>query len=289
MKSLLFVCVLFYPSFLWSQEEWFIDFDSVDSESNRIWIDTISNPNNVWQIGPSQKPNFGAGSAHANVLITDTIQAVSPNDTSSFYLYHIKQSTINNIFGFGFKYWMDGDSTDFGKIELYNAEVGYWINTIEEDEDNDFYYFLPQLSGSTNGWVNQHIIFNTYEDEWPLEEGDTMLFRFTYITDNDSIGDNGWMLDDFYFNDYLTAVGEFPNISPFSIFPNPASDIINLQTSQPSHDQSITIQNELGEIVLFIPEFKEPSIDISGFPNGMYCLRLQQGDDWTTKKFLVDR
>jgi Secretion system C-terminal sorting domain len=288
MKISLTISVLFCSLQFFCQEEWQIDFESPNSETHRIWIDTISNPNNAWQIGPPQKSGFGAAASSPNVIITDTINSVPPNDTSIFYLYHIKQSP-GNIFHFGFKYFMDGDSTDFGKIELYNSQVGYWIDTVEEDEDNDFYYFLPQLSGSTNGWVNQPIFLNTYEDEWPLEEGDTMLFRFTYITDNDSIGDNGWMLDNFYFKDYTSDVTELSNNDLFVIYPNPASHKIQFQTSQLSHDQSITIQNTLGETVLFIPEFEESSIDVSNFPGGMYYLKLQQGDEWAIKKFLVDR
>ena len=51
-----------------------------------IFIDTINNPNNIWQIGLSQKTFLSSSDV---VMITDTLNSYPANDTSSFILKHV--------------------------------------------------------------------------------------------------------------------------------------------------------------------------------------------------------
>jgi hypothetical protein len=90
---------------------YFIDFDTPWSQAEHITIDTISNPNNIWQIGVPNKPLFNTAYSVPNVIVTDTINTVPANDTSTFYLFHLRDNQeLWHTFGINFWYQMDGDS-----------------------------------------------------------------------------------------------------------------------------------------------------------------------------------
>lgn len=59
----------------------------------------------------------------------------------------------------------------------------------------------------------------------------------------------------------------------FSIFPNPAKEKLNFISSNKIKNSSISIFNSIGKIVYQNDSFNEESIDVGGFPNGVYFVK----------------
>ena len=86
MKKLITIlAVLMLTNTTFAQWEYFIDFDSPNSQNNHIIIDTISNPDNIWQIGVPSKTIFDSAYSLTHAIVTDTLNAYPVNDTSSLH------------------------------------------------------------------------------------------------------------------------------------------------------------------------------------------------------------
>ena len=105
-----------------SQSSSFYTLDFEDTAAlHHLRIDSVSNLNDIWQVGAPQKTIFTNAYSNPNVIVTDTINPYPINDTSSF--------TIVNVAGDGFtyphtasligEYSVNSDTlTDFGTIEF---------------------------------------------------------------------------------------------------------------------------------------------------------------------------
>ncbi|HEY0030587.1 MAG TPA: hypothetical protein VGC65_07505, partial [Bacteroidia bacterium] len=82
--SLLFL-MFFTCLKIFGQNYYTINFDGapLSTWGYELYIDTISNPGNVWQIGPPQKNTFTGAVSSPNVIVTDTLNYYPVNDTSS--------------------------------------------------------------------------------------------------------------------------------------------------------------------------------------------------------------
>ena len=92
MKNLATLTFALLSLSLFSQDPWVVydmqfilSFDD-PSQFSGIDIDTISNPNNSWQVGAPQKSLFTSALTPPNVIVTDTINPYLINDTSIFSL-----------------------------------------------------------------------------------------------------------------------------------------------------------------------------------------------------------
>lgn len=72
----------------------------------------------------------------------------------------------------------------------------------------------------------------------------------------------------------------------FSIFPNPAKDVLNI-TSVNSIEKAV-ISDLSGKIVISKTSLKNKSIDVSSLPKGVYVLTLESGDVVGKTKFLKE-
>ena len=79
--------VMFAAAPINGQTGWMLNFDH-DYGSQRLFVDTMSNPNSSWQIGLPEKQTFSSAWSAPRAIMTDTSHSVSPNDTSSFYIVH---------------------------------------------------------------------------------------------------------------------------------------------------------------------------------------------------------
>jgi hypothetical protein len=275
------------------QWNWGVNFDS-PWYLDRIVRDTISNPNCTWQVGHPSKTVFTSAHSVPNVVVTDTLNSVPPNDTSIFYLTHVRgQFAPFHVFVLHFWYMLDGDSTDFGKIEI-SPDTGHtWINVLTEDTTFQMNWNSPKptLTGSTVGWQS----FDLNMMQWasgfgtfPIYmTGDTILFRFTYITDSGSVSHDGWMMDDFMLEDYFEGIEKIQNDNLISISPNPTSDELRVHTTKVSDKQTIQILNCTGQILYDNANFIGTTIDTRQLANGIYLLRYSDTKSFSIKKFIV--
>lgn len=74
MKTLITIfTTLFLANTTFAQWNYFIDFDSPYSENNHIIIDTVLNPDNIWQIGVPYKTVFDSAYSLTHAIVTGTL------------------------------------------------------------------------------------------------------------------------------------------------------------------------------------------------------------------------
>lgn len=86
------------------------------------------------------------------------------------------------------------------------------------------------------------------------------------------------------------SVDEYPVLSNFNIYPNPASSFISVETLKtPSQNTFLTISNTSGQ-QLITQELRDSKteIDIRQFPAGIFIIRLQSGKEVITQKLVVN-
>ncbi|MCF6129014.1 T9SS type A sorting domain-containing protein [Flavobacterium sp. AS60] len=81
---------------------------------------------------------------------------------------------------------------------------------------------------------------------------------------------------DFEFSDYV------------SLYPNPARDILNIQTKNDIQISSVNIYNTLGQLVLVLPEVKDAGIDVSDLVTGTYFIKINSDKGSASTKFIKD-
>ena len=224
-----------------------INFDNTNNIKS-VFIDSVNFRHNVWQIGKPQKSIFKSAYSIPNAIVTDTINPYPINDTSSFIITHIvyypgPPNSCNIISGM---YYVNSDSiNDYGKIE-YSLNNGSWSNI----NDNTTFWgspnSLPVLTGNSNGWKSFNVIFHTNS-----YDGDTLRFRFTFISDNIQTNKDGLMFDNISIDDQSEGIKEFGyDYIQSKVFPDPVSDNLNIELeNKTSLIYQLTITDTKGNIV----------------------------------------
>lgn len=142
----------------------------------------------------------------------------------------------------------------------------------------------PLYDGLQMDWILEEVDLSDY-----LEESD-IRFKFLLVTDG------GLQMDGFYFDDFAvytdgfddSGINELTN-DAISVYPNPATDVLNIKIASHVDVQSITIQNELGQTVqAFNGNTNVLSID--HLAEGIYYVQVvDSGNTVITKRFTVIR
>lgn len=299
MKKVLLVLVVMLMGVKgWGQLYWGINFED-NWYLNRLTIDTVSCLNNKWQIGKPNKTVFDSSFSYPNAIVTDTLNPVPANDTSVFYIKHIR-SQHYAFFVLDFWHKMDGDSTDFGKIEVMPDTEGVWVNVLEEDTAYNMHWWSnkPSLKGSLNGWEQVRIGMENWSSKYqgnlyPIKwNSDSVLIRFTYITDSGGTPHDGWMIDDIYVNDWFEGINEVPNESIIGITPNPVEDVLHIKRKiAAAKNESVQVMNMMGEVVMsgqLSVVGGELSVDVSGLAKGVYLLRYSCDKGEARERFVKE-
>ena len=103
------------------------------------------------------------------------------------------------------------------------------------------------------------------------------------------------LYQDFERTTSLVATNEVTNTSSVNIFPNPASTFLNVQIQKTQQGKgNISIYNNLGQLVsppstfLHSQKTSLQTIDPSTLTPGIYLLRLQLDNEFSTHKFVVE-
>ncbi len=292
-KLLLSISLILIAATSFGQWQWGIDFEA-PFYLDRIVRDTITNPNCIWQIGQPSKTVFTSAHSAPNAIVTDILNPVPANDTSIFYLKHVRTpSAPFHVFILRFWFRMDGDSADFGKIEISPDTGNTWINVLTQDTTFQMNWnsLKPTLTGSTAGWQSFDLDMTTWASgfgTFPIYmTADTILFRFTYISDSSSALHDGWMIDDFMLEDWFEGIEEFQNDSLISIYPNPTSDELKIHRTKGNDNGKVQIFNYTGQVLYNSPYFINESIDTKQLANGIYLLKYSDTKSFSIKRFVV--
>lgn len=257
-------------------------------------IDTITNPNNLWQIGSPQKPVFTNSFSVPNVIVTDTINPYPTNDTSSFVLVNVAEGggfVWPHTVTFEGQYYVNSDTlTDYGTIEFSPDNGTTWIDLINDTAYTSFYWWYlpkPTLTGNSNGWQNFYVNIANLGPIFGIQDGDTVLYRFTFISDSIQTNKDGIMFDQFQFVDYVEGIEETQNNNLISIYPNPTSDELRIFGKLLRNYSRIQILDYTGQILFDKSNFNGESIDTRQFANGVYFLRYSDTNNYSIKSFVI--
>lgn len=280
MKYLITLLVFFAGFNASAQYSFFERFEyPYDYYRTNFYFDTVNCTNNLWQIGKPQKTVFSSAYSLPNALVTDTLNQYPANDTSIFYV-----SAGGMYFGtlaLSFMYKLDIDSLTTVKVEL-SGDLGLnWIDPMKEDTTYNFYWVgsKPRLDTSCD-WTNFYVNMDAWSGTYPgssvyphYRTSDTILYRFTIISDSASTHRDGWMIDDFYQINTGRVGINAPGISQASIFPNPSNGTIFLQAGATfSENDKIEVFNMLGQSVYSTKPVAGAAIDLP-LPDGVYTIK----------------
>ncbi|UKN02012.1 T9SS type A sorting domain-containing protein [Paracrocinitomix mangrovi] len=268
----------------WLSDTYIMDFEDT-THNHQLFIDTVSNPNNIWQIGPPQKAVLSTAYSVPNVIITDTVNYYPTNDTSSFIF-------TNTESGGGFEYQHTAVIAGFYKVQTDSLnDNGYlefspdngttWIDLINDTVYSSYYSWetlKPTFTGNSNGWQQFSVNVAGLGSVFNIQYGDTVLYKFTFISDNNPDTLGGLMFDDFSFIDYVEGIEELSASTISStVIPNPADDLFVIKfENKEAQAFSLSIYDTSGKLVFKKDDCQEEMINLDAdlLQSGLYSYVL---------------
>jgi len=281
-----------------SMGQWFGDNYDLNFEDTlglqHLIIDTVSNPTNIWQVGAPQKSIFINAFSLPNAIVTDTINSYPTNDTSIFIIKNVAMGggfVMPHTVVLSGEYFVNSDTlSDYGTIEFSPDNGINWIDLINDTIYSEYYWWdypKPTLTGNSDGWKNFYVNIAELGPIFNIQDGDTILYRFTFISDNVQTNKDGLMFDNFHFEDWVEAIQELKDDGLLSVYPNPVRDLMKIQVKMVSDKQRITIYNQIGQILFDNLNFNGETIDTRQLFNGVYTLKYSDTKNFSIKKFIV--
>ena len=224
--------------------------------------------------------------------ISVTRQCSSPTNLTGEYVW-------NAIDELGVELcWEAPDTTSKNLGGFYNNETtiefsknsraidGFNIYKMEMDSSNYVLYdVVPLQQGQTS---------YCYFDAFPnvvAQSGYYYQVTANYLSDTDTCESDPAMaleipLNDFVFV-YVTGIAPPDIISNVSIYPNPAHDILNVNSTTPI--TSLTITNYIGQSVYGNNNINDTRVSIvtSAYPTGVYLVNVKTENNNLTKKVII--
>ena len=277
-------------------EDWNFD-DGVTWWDYQLFLDTVSHSHNIWQTGAPHKTVISGAYSSPHVIITDTINHYPPNDTSVIIFRHMDMggySTPHSAELAGY-YNVNSDSLhDYGTIEISLNHGTSWINLITDTTYSSYYYWLtpkPTLTGNSNGWVNFWVSLSQLGSVFPVNMGDTILLKFTFISDSISDTLDGLAYDNFQFCDGVEGIDEIINNNLIDIYPNPVSELLYINRRTQPENESVQIYDFSGQLLFEDKNFRSTTIDTRkiNLADGIYFLKYSDMKRFAFKKFIIQQ
>lgn len=292
MKYITSLFSLFIFSSVHAQDYSWYDINFEDTNQLfRLSVDTVSNPENIWQIGPPRKKVFTGAYSEPNAIVTDTGNFYPPADTSSFIIEHLAQDgyTVFHTAIISGKYKVNSDSlNDFGTIEFSPDNGKTWFDLLADtfyyeeycgESCVDWWTDKPVLTGNSNGWIDFAVNLAYFGMVFDFQPGDTVLYKFTFISDENPDTLDGLMFDDLHFEDWWEGgINEmsYEHIDS-RVYPNPAENTIIIEYKNTElYLFQLIIYNNSGRQILAIENLESDhiEIDINNFTPGFYYYKL---------------
>jgi hypothetical protein len=270
---------------------WEINFDSPEN-LERVIIDTVANPANVWRIGHPAKTVFTSAHTNPNAIVTDTLHPYPAGDTSSFIIIHQAESgwaTGYPKVDIGGWYYVDSDTlTDYGYIEFSRDHGTTWTRVDSSLGDCTWGATaeLPTFTGNSYGWKHFYYCLQVNS---PVNPMDTILYRFTFISDGIQTNRDGLMFDNLHFEDWAEGVNEIRHDGMITLAPNPVSGALFIRRAETRAVAAIRVYSRTGELLYHNEFFRGGGIDTRDLPDGLYLLNYSDGKRYAVKKFMVQR
>ena len=249
-----------------------IEFDSTDST-------------NIWQIGKPQKEKFNMSASLPNALVTDTLNVLPLNDTSSFLFEQKSQDYIDEILAVQWLQKLDFDfEKDGGFLEVSLDGIN-WENIFTANYIYNFFgYDQSNVGVMSNGEMAFTGIDTTWKNVWVCLDTysvDSMFFQMRFTSVSDSIDNNndGWMIDNLIIqNTFIHTISDLDNQSAFNVLPNPTKGMVEINLLNLEENdvvQGLELMDSNGRILDKWEDFESRSaLDLSQYPSGVYYFRL---------------
>jgi hypothetical protein len=288
------------------------DTISFETPTSKIIIDSISS--DVWQIGSPAKIFFNAAHSGEKAILTDTVSNYTNNDTTSF-IYVIRNpytQTCATSMEFWHKYDIDtltekgiiDASYDGGKSWVIVSDTmgsfwdfGFWWDFDYHASSGESSVHPLTVLGRSDGWILSRFSWQWWfpvKSDTIIINPDSLMIRFTFISDSIETNKEGWMIDDIVttsVNINLCSGIEENNTSyQISISPNPFSWQAALSTDYPLRNATITIYNCYGQKVKTIKNIMESPVILfrDNLPSGIYFLVIDSDKNPVLQKFVLE-
>ncbi|MEI6456692.1 MAG: T9SS type A sorting domain-containing protein [bacterium] len=246
------------------------------------FIQIAPEPDNIWQIGEPRKTFFNSAYTVPNAIVTGITGFYPVNNLSSFTLLICHENSYYqypmDLF-IDFRHKFDSDTLKDGGFISISWDLGQTWNNILDDSLSGWWFvspFQPEgfpygntelynktdtlcngehgFSGRSNDWVHSCMAWYdltvTDGDYFPP---DTMLLRFSFVSDGIQNNREGWMIDQIriFSLDLGSGIGEESTVIKAKVVPNPVrSDaIVTLDKSYSLIDY--TISDFSGKTILY--------------------------------------
>ncbi len=166
----------------------------------------------------------------------------------------------------------------FHRASSFNQNLSEWNIGNLETMGGCFAYSGLSTENYDNiliGWEQQNVQQNVQFGAWDK-------FYCNSETQRQSMIDNfGWTINDAGYNCETAGIDDL-GITSFSIYPNPTKEYLNIDCSSL---QSVSVYNILGKELL---KGNNNRIDVSSFSKGVYFIKVSDGINASTKKFIKD-
>lgn len=289
---------------IFAQNNYEISFENKgfneQSPRHQLMIDSLIGKQNSWQIGIPQKGINGISFSEPNCIYTSPTYTYPNNDCSSFTILHLADDGfVNNgtLFIEG-DYLCETDSLkDYLSIEVSLNKGMKWYNlkndSVRIDTSNHYLKFNwfgnpPKFSGNSGGWNDFKVSLSGLGSIYGVCPNDTILFRFTFHSDDVNSGKMGILLDDIRVEDSDEEVTEFISNDFIQLYPDPVSDKLTYTITERKTKHRIQVVNSFGQVVYENWVLNTDTIDVRSFPNGTYQLKYVDNRHYTFKKFIVN-
>ena len=263
-------------------------FDGDDEPNYSFTIQIDSTRPNAWQVGKPKKAYFNAASSQPNVLVTDTVTTYPINDTSIVMAGIDLTRWRLGIQAMRWEQKLDLESGD-GAIIEYSLDSGItWKNVMNNPSVYNFYGYdstnLDTLqggefafSGTDTAWKDIWLCFDL---AWLNTNAKVFFIRFKLLSDSVQNTKEGWMIDNMSVDitSLHGSVNKIHGEGLFQIYPNPARNIIHIESAKLSGSEVIEKMELFTYTGTSVSSWTNiPAkyfVDVNNYPNGMYYLKI---------------
>lgn len=274
-------------------------FDSVSFETatSKIILDPANN--HTWQIGTPGKSFFDSAHSGTKAILTDTLNSYPAGDTSSF-IYVIRNPYTQTCYT-SMEFWHKYDTdtlADYGNIEASYDGGNSWV--VVNDTNNvsllgSFFWWDDDYHATDGSYTDHSVLTSGKSDGWILSRFnwrwwipvksdtiiypiDSLMIRFTFISDPVQTNREGWMIDDILTSSawwqLCSEIPETPAEERLHVYPNPFNKQTRIESGTELTDAEITVYNATGLKVKQIRHINGRSVLLTrdGLPPGLYIL-----------------
>ena len=194
-----------------------------------------------------------------------------------------------------FYYKLNTDTlSDYGKLEVSADNGMTFINVLTQWNDYGFWWngdIHENFTGNTNDWNWFSICISSLLDSFPT--ADTILYRFTFISDGNQTNKDGWIIDDLVVQDVTENIDEI-NMNLGSIcYPNPVSDYLTIEyKSYKNNKFKLELYEGNGKFInVNIFDSRLINIDLTEYISGVYFYKIidEKNKYQTYNKFIINK